>query len=73
MGITKAASQVTQIQISPIVLSRKFITTSTAIEDLYFQKLYVLVSEFATQAYNSHNGFKYHFLCEVEQDPADLT
>ncbi len=31
------------------------------------------MTEFSTQAYNSHNGFKYHFFCDVEQDPADLT
>jgi hypothetical protein len=61
------------LQISPVVLSRKFISSTTAIEDLYFQKLYVLVTEFATQAFNSHNGFKYHFSFLVEQDPADMT
>lgn len=33
----------------------------------------MLVTEFATQAFSSPNGFKYHFQFLVESDPADLT
>lgn len=45
----------------------------SVIEDLYYGKIYVLVSEFSTQAYVNHNGFKYHFGFDVSQDPNDVT
>jgi hypothetical protein len=72
-GVTKAPTQIAQIQISPILLSRKFILPVTVIDDLYYGKLYVLISEFSSQAYVSHNGFRYHFVFLVDQDPNDVT
>ena len=47
-GATKQPTQVVQLQISPIVLSRKFNIPVSVIEDLYYGKLYVLVTEFNT-------------------------
>lgn len=56
-----------------MTISRKFNIPVSVIEDLYYGKLYVLVTEFSTQAYNNHNGFKYHFGFDVSQDPNDVT
>ena len=61
------------MQISPILLSRKFNTPISRQEDLYFGKLFVLITEFNNQAFSNHNGFKYHFSFDVMQDPNDVT
>ena len=73
VGVSRVPTQVVQIQISPILMSRKFNTPVSRQDDLYYGKLFVLVTEFNNQAYSSHNGFKFHFGFDVTQDPNDVT
>ena len=54
-------------------MSRKFNTPISRQDDLYYGKLFVLITEFNNQAYSNHNGFKFHFGFDVSQDPNDVT
>lgn len=46
-GVTRIPTQVVQIKISPIMLSRKFNVPVSRQDDLYYGKLFVLITELA--------------------------
>lgn len=66
-------TDVVELTISKMIISKKLYSNLLAINDIHFNKLFVLVVEFAGQSYSSPFGFNFHFAFDVKPDPNDVT